>query len=280
LIDFKQGLEQQVQLALTEDIGSGDITAGLISQDTQASASVITREAAILCGVDWFNETFLQLNPDTEINWSAGDGDAIETGQTLCRVKGNARSLLTAERTALNFLQTLSATATRANQYARCIDDLPSRVLDTRKTIPGLRLAQKYAVHCGGCSNHRIGLFDMVLIKENHILAAGSIKNAVLAAKKIAHKTFIEVEVESLEQLSEALESDVDRVLLDNMDINTLEKAVALNKQGVELEASGGVTIKNIRQIALTGVDFISTGALTKDIQAIDLSMRLQINDA
>jgi len=278
LIDFKQGLEQQVQIALAEDIGSGDITANLIPENTQAHGSVIAREPAIICGQDWFNESFLQINRDIKINWSVVDGGAIETNQTLCTLTGDARSLLTGERTALNFLQTLSATATKANQYASSIADFNTRILDTRKTIPGLRLAQKYAVHCGGCHNHRIGLFDAILIKENHIIAAGSIGNAVKIARTNNTDGFIEVEVENLSQLSEALDAGVNRVLLDNMDIDTLEKAVKINDNRTELEASGGVTLNNIRQIAKTGVDFISIGALTKDITALDLSMRLQFN--
>lgn len=278
MIDFKQGLEQQVQIALAEDIGSGDITANLIPENTQAHGSVIAREPAIICGQDWFNESFLQINRDIKINWSVVDGGAIETNQTLCTLTGDARSLLTGERTALNFLQTLSATATKANQYASSIADFNTRILDTRKTIPGLRLAQKYAVHCGGCHNHRIGLFDAILIKENHIIAAGSIGNAVKIARTNNTDGFIEVEVENLSQLSEALDAGVNRVLLDNMDIDTLEKAVKINDNRTELEASGGVTLNNIRQIAKTGVDFISIGALTKDITALDLSMRLQFN--
>ena len=278
MIDFKQDLTQQVHFALTEDIGSGDITAALIPEDHQATASVIAREPGILCGQDWFNESFLQIDPDIKISWIISDGDNITPNQTLCTLTGNARSLLTGERTALNFLQTLSATATKADQYAQNIADLNTRILDTRKTIPGLRLAQKYAIQCGGCVNHRIGLFDAILIKENHIMASGSIANAVKIAKKTKSDVLIEVEVESLDQLSEALEAGVKRILLDNMDINTLMQAVEINGQRAELEASGGVTLENVRQIAKTGVDYISIGTLTKDIQSLDLSMRLQFN--
>jgi len=278
LINFKQDLKQHVNFALSEDIGEGDITAALIPEDAQAQATVITREDGILCGQDWFNESFLQIDPDIKINWLINDGDRITSNQTLCTLTGNARSLLTGERTALNFLQTLSATATKANQYAHNIADLNTRILDTRKTIPGLRLAQKYAVQCGGCVNHRIGLFDAILIKENHIMASGSIANAVKIAKKTKSNVLIEVEVENLDQLSEALEAGVKRILLDNMGISTLIQAVEINDLRAELEASGGITLKNIRQVAQTGVDYISIGTLTKDIQSLDLSMRLQFN--
>jgi len=278
LIDFKQDLKKQVSFALAEDIGSGDITATLIPENTLAHATVITRESAILCGQDWFNESFLQVDPNIKIHWNMNDGTAINADDILCTLTGNARSLLTSERTALNFLQTLSATATRAHEYAQNIIDLDTRILDTRKTIPGLRLAQKYAVQCGGCSNHRIGLFDAILIKENHIIAAGSISNAIGIAKKTNSDKLIEVEVETLEQLSEAQAAGADRILLDNMNNEMLQKAVKLNNQQTELEASGGITLENIREIAETGVDYISIGALTKDILSIDLSLRLNFN--
>ncbi|NOY66713.1 MAG: carboxylating nicotinate-nucleotide diphosphorylase [Gammaproteobacteria bacterium] len=277
-MDFKQDLKKQVSFALAEDIGSGDITATLIPENTLAHATVITRESAILCGQDWFNESFLQVDPNIKIHWNMNDGTAINADDILCTLTGNARSLLTSERTALNFLQTLSATATRAHEYAQNIIDLDTRILDTRKTIPGLRLAQKYAVQCGGCSNHRIGLFDAILIKENHIIAAGSISNAIGIAKKTNSDKLIEVEVETLEQLSEAQAAGADRILLDNMNNEMLQKAVKLNNQQTELEASGGITLENIREIAETGVDYISIGALTKDILSIDLSLRLNFN--
>ena len=279
LINFKRDLHQQVKFALQEDIGNGDLTASLIPANKLASASVICRESAILCGQDWFNEAFYQLNPDIEIDWKANDGDSIQTDQIICHIHGQARSLLTAERTALNFLQTLSATATLANQYAQAVDGLKTRVLDTRKTIPGLRMAQKYAVFCGGCDNHRIGLHDAILIKENHIATAGSIIQAVNSAREIsANKDIlVEVEVENIQQLHEALQAGADRVLLDNMDINMLKDAVNINAGRAGLEASGGITLNNIRKIAETGVDYISIGALTKDIKAIDLSMRISI---
>jgi nicotinate-nucleotide pyrophosphorylase (carboxylating) len=278
LIDYKKDLAQQVRIALHEDIGDGDITAALIPAQNTASATVISRETATICGQDWFNAAFLQLDPATRIEWKLKDGAAVKPGQILCTLDGNARVLLTAERTALNFLQTLSATATQASKYAKSVEDLNTQVLDTRKTLPGLRMAQKYAVHCGGCSNHRIGLYDAVLIKENHITVAGSISRAVQTARQTSADKMLEVEVEDLQQLREALAAGVDRVLLDNMDTTQLREAVSITAGRAELEASGGITLKNIRNVAKTGVDFISIGALTKDIQAIDLSMRITIH--
>jgi nicotinate-nucleotide pyrophosphorylase (carboxylating) len=278
LIDYKKDLAQQVRIALDEDIGDGDITAALIPARNTASATVICRETAIICGQDWFNAAFLQLDPATRIEWMIMDGAAVQPGQTLCNIEGNARVLLTAERTALNFLQTLSATATQARKYAKSVEDLKTQVLDTRKTLPGLRMAQKYAVHCGGCSNHRIGLYDAVLIKENHITVAGSISRAVQTSRQINADIMLEVEVEDLQQLHEALDAGVDRVLLDNMDNAQLREAVSITAGRAELEASGGITLKNIRNVAETGVDFISIGSLTKDVKAIDLSMRIKIH--
>ncbi len=277
LIDYKRDLAQQVAQALKEDIGDGDITAALIPAGQTATATVICRDSATLCGQAWFDAAFLQLDPATRIDWLINDADEVEPGQTLCHISGNARVLLTAERTALNFLQTLSATATRARQYARLLEDLKTRVLDTRKTLPGLRLAQKYAVTCGGCSNHRIGLFDAVLIKENHIATAGSISQAVNNARALAADKMLEVEVEDLPQLREAIEAGADRVLLDNMNPDMLKEAVNINAGRAELEASGGITLKTIRKVAESGVDFISIGSLTKDIKAIDLSMRVEV---
>lgn len=276
-IDYKTGLSEQVRRALEEDIGSGDISAQLIPADKIASARVICRETAVLCGQDWFNKSFLLLDDSISITWLVDDGETVKAGDTLCRIQGNARVLLTAERTALNFLQTLSATATLSKTYADAVAGLDCKVLDTRKTLPGLRMAQKYAVFCGGCSNHRIGLYDAVLIKENHIAAAGSIHQTVSMARANSPDKLIEVEVESLEQLQEALSAGADRVLLDNMDEKMLQAAVMMNKAQAELEASGGITLKNIRKIAQSGVNFISIGALTKDIKAIDLSMRIVI---
>jgi nicotinate-nucleotide pyrophosphorylase (carboxylating) len=274
-IPLPQDITTTVQHALAEDIGSGDLTAQLIPKDSHAEATVISREDAVLCGTEWFNESFLQLDEEIQIIWHASDGDNVQKDQVLCSLKGSARAILSGERTALNFLQTLSATATQAKRYANAVAGTDCRVLDTRKTIPGLRNAQKYAVACGGCYNHRLGLYDAILIKENHILAAGSITAAVEHAHQATSDVLIEVEVENLDELREALSTKhVTRVLLDNMDNATLEEAVTINAGQAQLEASGGITLENIHATAKTGVDFISTGALTKDIKAIDLSMR------
>jgi len=269
-----QELEQTVAHALAEDIGSGDVTAALIPTETMADAQVISREQAVICGTAWFDAVFRQLEPGIHIDWQVGDGDAIAPNQTLCRLHGPARAILTGERTALNFLQTLSATTTLARRYAEAVAGTTTRVLDTRKTIPGLRNAQKYAVACGGCHNHRHGLYDAILIKENHILAAGSIAQAVAAARRVAAGKSVEVEVENLEELQEALAAAADSVLLDNFTPEQLAEAVAINRGRAKLEASGGITLDNIRDIAETGVDFISVGSITKDLNAVDLSMR------
>ena len=278
MIDYKRDLKQQVATALHEDIGDQDITALLIAPELEAMAQVISREAAIICGQDWFNASFDQIDSAINIEWLVNDGDAVEKNQVLCRITGKARALLTAERTALNFLQTLSATATLTRLYVDSLSTFNTRILDTRKTIPGMRLAQKYAVHCGGGHNHRIGLFDAILIKENHIASSGSIKAAVSAAQDLQSGKMIEIEVEDLEQLQLALDAGVDRVLLDNMSIDMLSEAVSLTDHRAELEASGGIMLDNIKQIAATGVDFISVGALTKDIKALDLSMKILMN--
>ncbi len=267
-------IEDSVQLALQEDIGSGDVTAKLIDEDDFSLATVISREPAVICGVDWFEEVFAQLDPQIFIEWDVDDGDQVEAGQTLCSLSGSSRALLSGERTALNFLQTLSSTASKAAQYVAAVAGTSSRILDTRKTIPGLRLAQKYAVSCGGAANHRIGLYDAVLIKENHILAAGGIQQAVNAARFNSPELMIEVEVEDLDELQQALDADVNRIMLDNFSLQQLNEAVALTAGRTELEASGNVSLETVRAIAETGVDFISTGAITKDIKAIDLSMR------
>ncbi len=268
-------IHQLVATALAEDIGSGDVTAALLPESKQATARVVCREAAVIAGRAWFEEVFKQLDPIITINWHVSDGEQVGPDQLLCELTGSARSLLTGERTALNFLQTLSGTATTVSQYVKQIEGTPARILDTRKTLPALRMAQKYAVSCGGGTNHRIGLYDVVLIKENHIAAAGSIAGAVATARKLSPELEIEVEVESLEQLRLVLETDVERVLLDNMDIDTLRQAVKLNAGRARLEASGGISLDNIRAVAETGVDFISVGALTKNVKAIDLSMRI-----
>ena len=267
-----------VRTALDEDIGSGDITAALIPEDQMASASVICREAAVLCGQAWFDAVFAELDSRITVNWQARDGDRLSSNQTVCNVSGPARAILTGERTALNFLQTLSATASLARRYADTVADLPVRILDTRKTIPGLRQAQKYAIRTGGCDNHRNGLYDAILIKENHIAATGSVSNAVNAARNSNADVMIEVEVENEHQLQQALAAGADRLLLDNFDIAALTAAVQLVGGRAELEASGNITLENLHDTARTGVDFISIGALTKNIQAIDLSMLLVIS--
>lgn len=267
-------ISEQVRVALTEDIGTGDRTAALIPADAEMEAHLVSRESAVLCGVAWFDEVFIQLGSEVTVEWQAGDGDQIEPDQVLCKLQGNARALLSGERTAINYLQTLSGTATLARRYADAVEGTGVRVLDSRKTLPGLRLQQKYAVTCGGCHNHRIGLFDAVLIKENHILAAGSISAALVAAQKNAPELEIEIEVESLDELEQALAAGAKRVLLDNFSLDQLREAVHLNHGRARLEASGGVNFDTIRAIAETGVDDISVGGLTKDIKAVDLSMR------
>lgn len=263
-----------VATALAEDVGSGDITAGLIPAEAQARATVITRDAAVVCGTAWFDEVFAQLDPGVSVRWEVRDGDAVHPEQPLCELTGPARALLTGERTALNLLQTLSATATLSRRYAEAVAGTGAQVLDTRKTIPGLRQAQKYAVACGGCRNHRMGLWDAFLIKENHIAASGSITAAIARAHALAPGRPVEVEVEDLTQLEEALAAGTDTVLVDNFTLERLREAVTLNAGRAKLEASGGVTLETIRAIAETGVDYISTGALTKDVKAVDLSMR------
>jgi len=268
-----EDLLHTVSLALAEDIGSGDITAALVPENITAQATVVSRESAIICGMAWFNAVFAELDSRVEIDWLVRDGDTVHSNQLLCKLSGPARPLLSGERTALNFLQTLSATATLSRRYAETVADLPVRILDTRKTIPGLRNAQKYAVRVGGCDNHRTGLYDGILIKENHIAAAGSINSAVTQARADNPDILVEVEVEDESQLLLALEADADRLLLDNHTLPELTAAVKTVADRAELEASGGVTLHNVREIALTGVDYISTGGLTKDIKAIDLSM-------
>ena len=267
-------IRQQVALALAEDIGVGDVTAQLIPDDKLADARIICREAAILCGADWVSEVFQQLDTAIQIDWHCQDGDKLQADQELCRLHGSARHLLSGERCALNFLQTLSATATQAHEYVMAVEGTDCRILDTRKTIPGLRLAQKYAVRCGGAYNHRTGLYDMVLIKENHISAAGSIQAAVDTAQRLSPNIAVEVEVENLQELQQALDTGVDRILLDNMDIPMLKQAVQMTNKQIPLEASGGITRKTAGDIAQTGVDYISIGSITKHIHAIDFSMR------
>ncbi len=265
-----------VARALTEDMGSGDITATLIPAGASAHAQVIVREAAVLCGTSWFDEVFRQLDRRVQVIWQARDGERLRPNQTLCQLRGPARSLLSGERTALNFLQTLSATATQTRRYVDAIAGTNARLLDTRKTLPGLRTAQKYATACGGAQNHRMGLFDAFLIKENHILAAGGIAQAVSRARKIAPDKPVEVEVENLNELRQALDTGADTVMLDNMDLATLHEAVLLTAGRSRLEASGNVNLGTLRAIAETGVDYVSVGAITKDVQAVDLSLRLR----
>ena len=267
-IDIKSFLE--------EDIGSGDITAAIIPETTHAYAEVLTREDIIMSGQAWFDAVFKHLDTNVTINWLVSEGEAVKKNTVLCKVSGSARALLTGERTALNLLQLLSATATVARKYADAVADTGCKILDTRKTIPGLRDAQKYAVACGGCHNHRIGLYDGVLIKENHIMAAGSITKAIQKARELTSVT-VEVEVESLSELLEALAAKPDRIMLDNFSLADLRAAVKLSAGAVELEASGNIDLDNIHSIAQTGVDYISIGALTKHVKAVDLSMRIKL---
>lgn len=270
----QQLIENMVQLALREDIGTGDVTAQLIPSDELSKGTIISREKAIICGTRFIDEVFKQVDASIQIEWLVADGDLVSAEQTLCTLSGNSRSLLTGERAALNFLQTLSGTATITHRYVMAIGDCKARVLDTRKTIPGLRLAQKYAVGCGGGKNHRIGLYDAFLIKENHIHAAGSIKEAVAAARELNTNILLEVEVENFVQLNEALECGVKRILLDNFTLDELTQAVTIAGDKADLEASGNIDLTTIGEVAATGVDYISTGAITKNVKAIDLSMR------
>ncbi len=266
-------LLHSVREALAEDIGTGDITAQLIPEDATATATVFSREPAVLCGMAWFNAVFAELDSNIRVDWKTQDGNAVEKDQLLCTLTGPARPMLTGERCALNFLQTLSATATLSRRYADKIADLPVKILDTRKTIPGLRQAQKYAVRTGGCHNHRTGLYDGILIKENHITANGSIQQAINTARDGNPGMPVEIEVENMQQITAALEAGAGRLLLDNFSLDSLDEAVRQVAGRAELEASGGITLENVRDFAQTGIDFISIGSLTKNIQAIDLSM-------
>lgn len=279
LSSLEQDIRDSVTQALKEDVGDGDITAELIAENTQAKARVITREACVLCGKAWVEEVFRQLDSEVNIIWNGEDGDLFQEDDVLFELEGTARSLLTGERAALNFVQLLSAVATKAKYYSELVAGTNIKILDTRKTIPGLRTAQKYAVTCGGCFNHRIGLFDAFLIKENHISACGGIEKAVTTAKVLYPEKPVEIEVESLEEFEIAAAAKADIIMLDNFTLTDLKTAVALNKEKYDayskLEASGGVNNKTLRPIAETGVDFVSVGALTKDCKAIDLSMRI-----
>jgi nicotinate-nucleotide pyrophosphorylase (carboxylating) len=278
MTNLPSDLAQQVQAAIREDVGSGDVTAQLISISQRARGRVVTRENAVVCGVAWVDETYRQLDPAVKLNWLVKDGDPATPGQTLFEIEGPARPILTGERTALNFLQLLSGTATEARRFVDAIAGTNASILDTRKTLPGLRTAQKYAVRCGGAENHRQGLFDMVLIKENHIATAGSIGAAIAAARRSAPGVRVEVEVESMDELDQALAAKPDVILVDEFTHADMRKAVSLNRERgrvAKLEASGSVSLATVREIAETGVDYISVGSLTKHVRAIDLSMRL-----
>ncbi len=275
---FKEAIAEQVRSAISEDLGDQDYTAMLIDASTQVNAKIIARENALICGIPWVNECFKQISPSTKIDWLIKEGDNVTENQIICHIHGNARGILTAERTALNFLQTLSASATLTQKYVNETVGTSARIMDTRKTIPGLRLAQKYAVFIGGGLNQRIGLYDGILIKENHIAAAGSIETALKAAEVLGQDKNlpIQIEVETLAQLETAIKAGAKLILLDNFDITLLKKAVEINNKQAVLEASGGIDLKNLHEIASTGVDRISIGALTKHIKAIDLSMRFE----
>lgn len=267
-------IQQDVARALQEDVGAGDITAALIPAERRSKARVITREEAVLCGTQWFDEVFRQLDPSVDVRWSVEDGERVVAGQELCTLAGPARSLVTGERTALNFLQCLSGTATAARGYVDAVAGTGAEILDTRKTLPGLRAAQKYAAACGGCRNHRMGLFDAFLIKENHIYGCGSITAAVETARRLEPGKSVEVEVENLEELREALGASADILLLDNFSDADMRQAVTETAARAKLEASGNVDRSTIRAIAETGVDYISVGGITKHVRAVDLSMR------
>ena len=270
-------VREDVQRALAEDVGAGDLTAQLVPEASQSSGHILCRDSAILCGSDWVNAVFQQIDDSVSINWRFTDGDLLGENDIVCELDGNSRALLTGERTALNFLQTLSATATITSLYSEAVSGTRARILDTRKTLPGMRRAQKYAVSCGGGLNHRMGLYDAVLIKENHVSAAGSVSAALAQAKSIAGPDIdVEIEVENLTELTEALGAGANHVLLDNFEIEDIVTAVQMNRRRAILEASGGVSLDNVRDIAKTGVDYISVGELTKNVIAIDFSMRLE----
>ena len=277
---LQAAIEKNVGDALAEDVGAGDLTAALIPENATARATIVAREFLIQAGRPWVEEVYRRLDPRVAIDWTAGDGDEVAAGAAVAHLRGPARVLLSGERTALNFLQMLSSTATVTARFVHAVSGTGARILDTRKTIPGLRLAQKYAVRCGGGVNHRIGLFDAILIKENHILGAGGIEAAVAEARRLHPRLPVEVEVESIDEMRQALGAQVERVLLDNFSIEQLRTAVALNRDQGDpkalLEASGGLSLSMVRAVAETGVDFISIGALTKNVDAIDLSMRFE----
>jgi len=272
---LEETVTRDVTRALAEDVGTGDLTAHLVPAGARAQARLMTRQSGVLCGVEWFRRTFEELDPDVEIFWHHEDGDDIVANSSLCELEGDARAMLTAERTALNFVQLLSGVATRTRQFVRAVEGTRAKILDTRKTVPGLRMAQKYAVRCGGGVNYRLGLHDAILIKENHLAAAGGVKAALEAAlRQGSSTTLVQIEVESIDQLREALQAGATLILLDNFDLAAMREAVQVAGDRAELEASGGISLKNVRAVAETGVQRISIGTLTKDIEALDLSMR------
>lgn len=277
LSEFTLELGKIVALALEEDIRSGDVNAMLVAESATAKARVIARESGVICGRPWFDEVFRQLDESLELSWLVEEGDEVQADKCIAELSGSARTILTGERSALNFLQAISGTATASRQYSKAVQGLDITILDTRKTIPGLRLAQKYAVKIGGCNNHRLGLFDAFLIKENHILACGSIGAAVAQAKLSHPKLPIEVETENLDEVRESLEAGADRIMLDNFDSETLKLAVKQIGGRAEVEISGGIELKDLAQLDLSGIDFLSSGAITKHVTALDLSMRIQI---
>ena len=278
-IDFKKSIQTSVDLSIQEDVGSGDLTASLISSSALSEASIISRVDCVLCGRDWVERTFRSLDDSIHLTWHNQDGDQISVGHPICTLRGPARALLTGERTALNFLQTLSAVATKTKRYVKAVSHTKAKILDTRKTMPNLRMALKYAVKTGGGENHRVGLFDGVLIKENHIIASDGITNALRSTQHLDANIPIQIEVESIQQLKEALNHGAKLILLDNFTLEAMEEAVRIVDGQALLEASGGITLKSIVKIAETGVDRISIGALTKDIEAIDLSMRFKFDN-
>ncbi|MET3652525.1 carboxylating nicotinate-nucleotide diphosphorylase [Dyella japonica] len=271
-------IQADVERAFAEDIGVGDATADLLPANATASAALTCREDAVMAGIEWFNACFRTLDPQVQIEWAVRDGDRVAAGSVICRIRGNARALVTAERSALNFLQLLSGTATTTAAHVAAVAGTGVRVLDTRKTVPGLRLAQKYAVRCGGGHNHRVGLYDAILVKENHIIAAGSIKAAADAARRLHPNLLLEIEVENLDELQQALDAGADRIMLDNFTLPLMREAVGIAKGRAELEISGNVDLSTIGEYASTGVDYISVGALTKHVRAVDLSLRLKLD--
>ena len=272
---LEETVTRDVTRALAEDVGTGDLTAALIPAERTSHARLLTRQSGVLCGVEWFRRTFEELDPDVEIFWHHDDGDDIVADSSLCELEGRSRAILTGERTAINFVQLLSGVATRTRQFVRAVEGTRARILDTRKTLPGLRIAQKYAVATGGGTPNRIGLYDGILIKENHLVAAGGLAQAVREARRaVPEGTMLQVEIETLEQLREALDAGAKLILLDNFDLTRMREAVRIAGDSAELEASGGVSLDNVRAIAQTGVQRISVGSLTKDVTALDLSMR------